>query len=102
MAPATCTSSSRARPASSRARPASSRGRPGTPVSGRGLAGVHGLGGLADDKLRLEDDLMMLVGVGGGGLVEEHPGGGAAELLSWLAHRGERNGGRSREVDVVI
>jgi hypothetical protein len=38
---------------------------------------VHGLGGLANDKLGFEDDLVMLVGVGGG-LVEEHLGGGAA------------------------
>jgi hypothetical protein len=44
----------------------------------------------------------MLVGVAGGGLLEQHPRRGAAELLAGLAHRRERDGGRCREVDVVV
>jgi len=44
----------------------------------------------------------VLVGVAGGGLLQEHPGGGAAELLAGLADRGERDCGRRREVDVVV
>src|SRR6201985_1102846 len=45
------------------------------------------LGGLAHDELRLEDDLTVLVSAVAGGLVEEQPGGGAADLVAWLAHR---------------
>jgi hypothetical protein len=44
----------------------------------------------------------VLVGLPRGGLLEEHPGGGAAELLAGLADRGERHGGGRREVDVVV
>jgi hypothetical protein len=44
----------------------------------------------------------VLVAVARGGLLEQHPRGGAAELLTGLAHRGERDRGGRREVDVVV
>jgi hypothetical protein len=44
----------------------------------------------------------VLVAVAGGGLLEQHPRGGAAELLAGLADRRERHGGGRGEVDVVV
>jgi hypothetical protein len=44
----------------------------------------------------------VLVALAGGRLLQEHPGGGAAQLLARLADRGERDRGGRREVDVVV
>jgi hypothetical protein len=44
----------------------------------------------------------VLVAVARGGLLEQHPRGGAAELLAGLADRGERHRGGRGEVDVVV
>ena len=79
---------------------ARSRGVRGAAVSRAGPA--RSRGGLADDQLRLEDDLLVPVAVVGGGFLKQHPRRGAAELLAGLADRGERDRGGGREVDVVV
>jgi hypothetical protein len=44
----------------------------------------------------------VLVAVARGGLLEQHPRGGAAELLAGLADRRKRHRGGRGEVDVVV
>src|SRR5690242_4035438 len=67
--------------------------RPG--ASGRAAAGPR-------DQFGLEDEPAVLVLVRPVGLVEQELGGGPAELVLGLAHRGERHGGVGRELDVVV
>jgi 2-haloacid dehalogenase len=67
-------------------------------LSGAGL----GDGGLADDQLRLEDDLAVAVGLTVGSLLDQHLHRRLAQLGAGLAHRGQRHRGGRGEVDVVV
>jgi hypothetical protein len=61
-----------------------------------------GPAGLADHQFRLEDNLAVLVCRPAERLVYQQLGGRPAELMAGLAHRGQRDRGRRRKVDVVV
>jgi hypothetical protein len=54
------------------------------------------------DQFGFEDEPAVLVLVGPVGLVQQELGGGPAELVLGLAHRGERDRGVGSELDVVV
>src|SRR6266540_1786231 len=58
--------------------------------------------GSADDELRLEDDVPMLMAVGVGDFLQQQLRRCAPELLAGLAHRRERYRGCGGELDVVV